>query len=386
MPDSSFAGLRIVDPHECLAAMWTRLTDRVGMRYLRSPSVHHIDIEPSALRSFAYDAIPNRRTLEAEFLGPYSRPSLRLFQCHLQEVLRRNRLADIHVHGAANRLERIPGGWRVHSSAEVLDTERVALCLGLSAQPSWPEWAQRAHTQGLAVSHVFAPSYAQPRAGSRVAVIGGGITAGQLALRLISELACRVTLLSRHPLRAHEFDADPGWMGPKYLAAFHATADLTKRRQLIRMARQRGTMPHEVLRSVNGAAASGSLTLSIGSVESVRAAGDSWHSGAPALELSLAGGASIAVDQVVLCTGYDTHRPGGSLVSQLIDQYAPPLAPCGYPAVPPSLEWLPGLFVTGALAELELGPVARNLIGARTAASRIREILLASRKTDSHAA
>ncbi|MDM5220760.1 hypothetical protein QUF86_08335 [Peribacillus sp. NJ11] len=36
-----------------------------------------------------------------------------------------------------------------------------------------------------------------------------------------------------------------------------------------------------------------------------------------------------------------------------------------------SLQWGPGLYVTGALAELEMGPISRNISGARQAAERI---------------
>ncbi|QOY37926.1 hypothetical protein AWH56_010350 [Anaerobacillus isosaccharinicus] len=37
----------------------------------------------------------------------------------------------------------------------------------------------------------------------------------------------------------------------------------------------------------------------------------------------------------------------------------------------PSLEWEEGLYLLGALAELQLGPVARNISGARRGAERI---------------
>jgi hypothetical protein len=48
-----------------------------------------------------------------------------------------------------------------------------------------------------------------------------------------------------------------------------------------------------------------------------------------------------------------------------------PCAGCGYPLVSPRLEWASGLFVTGPLAELELGPTARNIAGARAAGERL---------------
>jgi hypothetical protein len=50
-----------------------------------------------------------------------------------------------------------------------------------------------------------------------------------------------------------------------------------------------------------------------------------------------------------------------------------PIAPCGYPLVNSALCWTDGLYVLGPLAELEIGPVARNITGARQAAERISQ-------------
>ena len=43
----------------------------------------------------------------------------------------------------------------------------------------------------------------------------------------------------------------------------------------------------------------------------------------------------------------------------------------GFPQITSELEWLPQLFVAGGLADLELGPFARNIMGGRDAAERI---------------
>jgi hypothetical protein len=52
-----------------------------------------------------------------------------------------------------------------------------------------------------------------------------------------------------------------------------------------------------------------------------------------------------------------------------------PCADCGYPIVSRALQWGHDLYVIGALAELEMGPIARNISGARQAAGRIVEYL-----------
>jgi hypothetical protein len=82
-------------------------------------------------------------------------------------------------------------------------------------------------------------------------------------------------------------------------------------------------------------------------------------------------GLRLRAAQVLLATGFEQQRPGGAWLDRAIADYDLPLAPCGYPLVRPSLVWAPGLYVTGALAELELGPVARNIVGARYAGERL---------------
>ena len=79
-----------------------------------------------------------------------------------------------------------------------------------------------------------------------VVVVGGGISAGQVALRLLGD-GHQVHLVSRHAFREHQFDSDPGWLGPKYMAAFEREPDVARRRQIISEARHKGSVPPDVL-------------------------------------------------------------------------------------------------------------------------------------------
>ena len=90
-----------------------------------------------------------------------------------------------------------------------------------------------------------------------------------------------------------------------------------------------------------------------------------------ALHLRLANGEELAVDRVLLATGFVPERPGGALVDDLIASASLPCAQCGFPVVDTALRWHPRIFVTGPLAELELGPASRNIAGARRAGDRI---------------
>ncbi len=354
------------------------------MAYLRSPFVHHLGLEPNSLRDFAYHYGRERNIENRDlFLGQYSRPSLPLFQSHLRQVLADGELPSIHVRDRVRRLRRVSGGWLLETNASALRARNVVLCLGLSEQLAWPDWAKAASASGAAIQHVLGDTYCDPPADARVVVIGGGITAAQLAIKLARQTLggphhapsadagndfprqARVTLLTRHPLRVHEFDANPGWMGPKFLAGFHQEPSWPRRRELIQMARQRGTVPSEVHQELTAMEQRGSL--SVRKDEIVQVMPPPHSKGLRCQTHSHA----LSAHHIVLCTGYQAARPGGELVDDLVSSMDLPVAPCGYPVLPETLEWCQGLFVSGPLAELELGPVSRNILGARMAAGRM---------------
>ena len=78
----------------------------------------------------------------------------------------------------------------------------------------------------------------------------------------------------------------------------------------------------------------------------------------------------VVSDHVILATGFEKKRPGQWL-QNIIEKCELPQASCGYPIVDKNLHWAKNIYVSGALAELEVGPVARNIVGARIAAERI---------------
>ena len=194
-------------------------------------------------------------------------------------------------------------------------------------------------------------------------MVGGGISAGQVALRLQDE-GHEVHLVSRHEMKEHQFDSDPGWLGPKYMAGFEKEKDLSKRRQLISGARHRGSVPPDVNHSLTESIGNGGIKFHESGVSSIGKHQDS-------VTLNLDDGRSIQIDRILLATGFMPKRPGGKMVDQLITESQLPCAECGYPIVDTDLCWHPRLYVSGPLAELEIGPSSRNISGARSAAKRI---------------
>jgi len=190
----------------------------------------------------------------------------------------------------------------------------------------------------------------------------------QVALRL-ADRGRQVQVVARHEPREHQFDSDPGWVGPKYMQRFGATTDHGRRRTMIQRARHVGSLPPDLHRAVRRAIQSGQIRWHLGELQPVGDAGS--------LEFRV-GGDRVSVDGLLLATGFEPGRPGGSFVDELIENHALPCAGCGYPIVDAHLRWHPRVHVTGPLAELELGPVSRNIVGARRAAERIVPLAKAS--------
>lgn len=361
--------IRILDPAPELLARWKAFAAITGMTHLRSPSVHHLDLDPWSLQRFAGN---RKRRPAGLFAYPYDRPSLSLFNRHSDSVVVRHGLAALHIRESAARLVASGSAVRVDlAGGGDLASRCVVLAVGAGDQPEWPSWAGRPGVTPH-VRHVF-DRHADleiDALGERVAVVGGGLTVVQVALRLMREER-RVEILARHPIREHQFDSDPGWLGPRFLSGYGRERDPARRRNAILQARHRGSLPPDAHRALRQSVAAGRLCWTTASIGRLDAAG-------PSLSITLDDGGRREVDQILLATGFAQRRPGGRLVDGLIRDLALPTAPCGYPVTDRRLCWHPRIFVTGPLAELELGPVARNLAGARHAAVRIAAYAAAS--------
>ncbi|MEN0065515.1 MAG: FAD/NAD(P)-binding protein [Myxococcota bacterium] len=353
--------LRIVDPAPSLLETWRRCSGNAGMRHLRSPGVHHLDLEPWSLVQFAEAKAAGDS--KGMFAPPYGRPSRSLFADHCARVIQRFGLDHRHQRDAAVHLDLTCDhvGVGLQSGTKLL-ARHVLLAIGSASELRWPSWALALREEGAQVRHVFDPGFvlAPQTQPSRVAVIGAGLTGAQVALRLAD--THEVHLISRHALRKHQFDSDPGWIGPKHMRRFLMTEDPDARRAQITAARHTGSMPPDVHRALRRAMEGGRVQFHRGTVQSAK--------GGDALTLGI-DSQRIQVDSVLLATGFGSGRPGGTLVDELVDTHALPCASCGFPIVDAHLRWHPRVFVTGPLAELEIGPVSRNIVGARRAAERI---------------
>mmetsp|Transcript_7370 Transcript_7370/g.11098 ORF Transcript_7370/g.11098 Transcript_7370/m.11098 type:complete len:682 (-) Transcript_7370:95-2140(-) len=236
----------------------------------------------------------------------------------------------------------------------------------------------------------------------RVAIVGGGITAAHKALELSrryqqekkdgNAAPSSIHLISRHPLKEQQFDTHQDWMmdraaskrseegggsgTPKCQVLFQQCDCWKERRKIIAQERIPGTVTPAVHRGEDGlnyAIENGDVEWHQAEIVDKAYAMENGKDEISHLELTLSCGQTIQVDRVLLATGFKKNVPGGSLVRDLVDNSTLNVSDfCGYPIVDENLLWdKKRIYVAGALAELELGPSARNIAGARLAAERI---------------
>jgi len=348
--------VRVIDrERDPLTSFW-RCTEATGMSHLRSAGVHHLDLDPLSLVRFA----TRTKQRHGRLIPPYSRPQVALFRAHCDQVIREHELDALRLTGSATSIARHPQGFRVETSDGAIAARRVVFALGVGDEVAVPSWA-REHQRSW---HVFHASFEHDvPAGSTVAIIGGGISAVQLALAT-SRRGAHPTIIARHALREHQFDSDPGWLGRKHMDGYRTLSARARRLQLERE-RHRGSIPPDLDRAVRRAIHRGTLRW----VEAeVRELEDTERGISLLLDRPPA---QIVVDRLMFATGFLRSRPGGLLIDDAIDALGLPCAACGFPLASETLEWMPGLYVTGALAELQLGPTARNIAGARAAGERL---------------
>ncbi|MBM3977367.1 MAG: lysine N(6)-hydroxylase/L-ornithine N(5)-oxygenase family protein [Planctomycetes bacterium] len=356
--------VRVLDRNVEPLQEWFRRSRATCMDFLRSPGVHHIDVEPFSLLQFSRGPTSPP---SGELFGMYKLPSVCLFEAHARATIQRRRSNELRLRGEASGVEKLRSGWRVETSEGALEARHILLALGPPARANWPEWARTARSGGAQLDHVFElDQRPAPCTSGGTLVVGSGCTAAHLVLALAREASGPVTWACGEPLRHAEYDSDPGWLGPKYLRGFGDIPSSEQRREWIRDARKPGTIPARLLHPLQGALHRGRIQLAVGAVKSARAleGGRVQVSGPKGLP-------DNGFDRVLLATGFERRRPGGDWLQRTERNLGLPLAPCGFPQLTPTLEWGRNLLVAGELAELEVGPAARNIGGARLVAERL---------------
>ncbi|MDV2994805.1 MAG: hypothetical protein N4J56_004459 [Chroococcidiopsis sp. SAG 2025] len=343
---------------------WQQQFAAFEIPHLRSPAVHHPDPNPYALRRFA-------QCRPDELFPPYDLPGTKLFQDFCSDVIERWQLQERVIKAGVSRIEPLPHPLRPRfrvwlQTGQSIVARRVVLATG-GGEPQLPDWVnqiQSKYPQDRLCHSQQVNLHGLQLAGERVLIVGGGLTSGHLAVGAIARGA-KVLLIARRQLQAKLFDADPGWLGPKYLKGFWAESDWEKRAQLIQQARNGGSLTPAMMTQLLKHSRNARLRLD----ENCQVVKAEWSNNRWLVKCS--NGEEHECDRLWLATGTRMNVTAQPLLQEALQSYLVPVVN-GLPVVDDRLR-LPGseLFLLGGLSALQVGPVARNLSGARMASSRI---------------
>lgn len=354
----------VFDPSGKWMSRWKQQFAALEIPHLRSPAVHHPDPNPFALRKFA-ESRPH------ELFPPYDLPGTQLFEDFCQDVIRVRQLHEPVIPLGVRSIEPLPGHLRPRFRLCLEDGQqaiarRVVLATG-SAQVQIPDWVNQiqatypqdrlSHSQTIDLRKL-------QLMGKRVLIVGGGLTSGHLAVGAISRGA-KVHLMIRRQLAEKLFDAEPGWLGPKYLKDFFAQSDWEQRVMMIQQARNGGSMTPAIATQLRRHKRYGNIQID----ENCQVVQAEWLS--QNWRVKCSDGSQYDCDYIWLSTGTKFDATTEPLLKDILAAYPIPIVK-GLPVLDTCLRW-PGceLFIMGGLAALQVGPTARNLSGARMACEKI---------------
>ena len=354
----------VFDPSQTWMSQWQQQFAAQQIPYLRSPAVHHPDPNPHQLRTFAEHR-------HHELFPPYDRPGTKLFNDFCNEVIRRWKLADKVYPAKVIQILPIERASRsrfqlVLDTGETIIARRVVLATG-SGKIQLPHWVESitsyyspdrlCHSQQVNLNQL-------KLTGERILIVGGGLTSGHLAKGAIN-LGATVTLMTRKQLQEKIFDADPGWLGPKYLKDFHAETDWSARYQQIQQARNGGSMTPEMMLQLRKAAYEGTMIIN----ECCQVRNAQWQNNL--WQVHCHDGNRHQFNRIWLATGTRFNVKEYPLLQEGLNAYPTEIVN-GLPVLDEHLR-LPksNLFIMGGLAALQIGPVARNIGGGKMACQRL---------------
>lgn len=340
-------------------AAWRRRMRRLDVGMLRSHHTQHPDPDQYALARFGGDPIQ-------AWAGPWSTPTTDIFNRFCDHIVGAHGLGDVLVRDRALRILPGAGGLRVRTQAGAEIHARHVVLATNPARSRVPGWAAATsgsappgrivHSDDLALDD-------QAVHGERVLVVGGGLTGAGIAVGA-ARRGAHATLATRRPLVIRVADAESNWHGPARLRGYFAERDPERRLRMSRDARGGGSVTPAVADELRELVEAGSATL--------RAASEiecaTWRDGAFD---ALIDGRTQRFEHIWLATGHALSALDEPLLHDIADAHRAHLVD-GLPALDDACRW-PGteLHLMGALAELQLGPLARNLAGARMAADRV---------------
>lgn len=207
---------------------------------------------------------------------------------------------------------------------------------------------------------------------THVVVVGGGLTAAQVADLAVRRGVSKVWLIMRSHLKVKPFDLDLEWLGKfrntPQAAFWTEDSDAERLRQIVR-AKGGGSVTPQFQKVLKARVGAGRLEVVTNTVIRSRVwskEGKQWTVRTePPIDLP-------PIDYIYYATGVQTDIATLPYL-QTMQRKFPIKTQGGLPCITDDLMWSKGvpLFITGRLGALQIGPGAANLAGARSGAERI---------------
>lgn len=344
--------MRIVDPSGGLLSRWCERASGVAMTWMRSPILHHLGDKPTNLNHFA--RLPENADVSS-VSGVFKLPTHAAFLRHSRAVIEEHGLEELVVRGRVEALRRDGEQLEVRGPGVELRARRVLIATG-SNRLRLPDWSRPLRESGAPIHHVFerdAPLHHD--------FIGGGVSAIQRALLVHRETREPVRLWMRRPVSEAEFDYDRDWSKHRFVAEWSNMTE-TERFHFLRRNPTQGSVTPVLTERLARAIRKGALRVE------TRIPRVEWLPAEERLRLSVDGD-SFESPGITLVTGFEDERVDGWLAETAAALGLPVIE--GLPRLDSDMHWGAGVHVTGPLALLRLGPMARNIVGARWATSSL---------------
>jgi hypothetical protein len=225
------------------------------------------------------------------------------------------------------------------------------------------------------------------RAKRRILIVGGGITSAQLALRAAkASWSEQVIFIQRSENLIRHFDVQNEWMGPRRGKVFDEfySMDMNSRAEVLKSARKGGSIPPELVEDVQ---MQDNKNPKLICKEGVEISHVDWIDGEFHVEFDDLSMSPVTVDYIWLATGCQNIIERYPVLEKLCESLPIEIVN-GLPVLSPDLSWASSqaigeeecqwkqcarkrIWCMGALAGLQLGADALNIVGARHGAVKI---------------
>ena len=338
--------------------------DSIGMESMRSPMEHNVDGSDEA--SLWEYALEEGRVDEIED----GRPSIELFRDHWMDTVQSYDLESHLYESQVESIEEDDGFYRAIIDGQEVEAENIVLATG-KGPLNYPDYAEDLPDEAEAY-HAFDEEFDVDEAvdyDGETYVIGGGITAGQVASSM-AEQGADVNLVSRSEIEKAGEEADEEWQDWEGINERLDGKDQKERFEAIQQARYDGVMPdyvHEKLMESGADIA-----------EEVEILNTDYSDG---IDIELSNGETAEDVQLVYATGFQDAYDD-AFYQGVADELG---LGTGFRDMPmledQVLEWLDeygddsNIYVTGEMAQGSLGPFAGNIRGAQLASELIGDEL-----------